>query len=331
MSDSPTESTVTAERVLIDRIVGFVAEQSREAQETLRANLMGLCEKHGSQSVARLIERLLTTGASFTYYPPEPLAKLIHYAVAELAVTPDSGLLDGANLAPVRDRSAVFLSNHLSYSDANLFQILLYRAGWASIADRLTVIAGPKVYSEPMRRFSSLAFGTIKTPQSSTRSSDEAVMSAREVARRALATIEIARERQRAGDALLIFVEGTRSRTASMQRALPAVARYLEGADTLLVPIAVSGSERFVPVGEERVHPTRVSFRIGKPIAADLLSSACASNKRLAMDAVGVAIGRLLPGPYRGVYAESRDGATADTRDELQEARRVSDRAFGSG
>ena len=198
------------------------ASSSAEAQERLRAQVAKLFAAHGEDGAAtRLVHRLLTTGADFAYYPPEPLAKLIHYAVAELAVTAESTLLDPEHLLAARGAPAVFLLNHLSYSDANLFQILMNQAGFSDIADQLTVIAGPKVYSDPMRRFSSLCFGTIKTPQSTARSSEEAVMPVREVARLALETIEIARERQGKGDALLVFVEGTRSRTASMQRALP--------------------------------------------------------------------------------------------------------------
>ena len=39
--------------------------------------------------------------------------------------------------------------------------------------DRLTVVAGPKVYSSLRRRFSSLCFGTIKTAQSNTISTED--------------------------------------------------------------------------------------------------------------------------------------------------------------
>jgi len=59
----------------------------------------------------------------------------------------------------------------------------------------LTVVAGPKVYSSLRRRFSSLCFSTIKTPQSSAVSSEDAVMNAREVARAARQSIDVAHER----------------------------------------------------------------------------------------------------------------------------------------
>ena len=120
---------------------------------------------------------------------------------------------------PCLRQPVVIFANHLSYSDANLLEILLQRFGGAPLADRLTVIAGPKVYSSMKRRFSSLCFGTIKTPQSSALSTEDAVMNAREVARAARLSIDIAHERLGVGDALLVFGEGTRSRSSGMQHA----------------------------------------------------------------------------------------------------------------
>jgi 1-acyl-sn-glycerol-3-phosphate acyltransferase len=255
---------------------------------------------------------LMTTGKDFAYYPPDPLARKIQHAVAEFAVLEDSMLFGAEHLAEVGERPMVLLSNHLSYSDANLLEVLLRKAGCDEVADRLTVVVGPKVYSEPFRRFSSLCFGTIKTPQSSARSSEEAVMPAREVALLARATISIAVERQHLGDAVLVFVEGTRSRNATMQRALQGVARYFEEPERLIVPIAICGTERFVPIGVEQISTTRVTIRVGRSAEAGALSARSGSSRKLRMDAVGVAIARLLPPEYRGVYGDGApDQATA--------------------
>jgi 1-acyl-sn-glycerol-3-phosphate acyltransferase len=324
MSDPPPPSAST-DRAIIDQVVAFAGDRPAADLAKLRVNLEALLQEHGKAAVQHLIERLMTTGDRFAYYPPDILAKRIHYAVAEITMTPESEIVNADRLEAIRTEPVVFLANHLSYSDANLFEILLARAGFAEISNRLTVIAGPKVYSDPMRRFSSLCFGTIKTPQSSALSSDEAVMPVREVARLARETIDIARDRQKKGDALLVFVEGTRSRSASMARTLPAVARYLDEFDGFLVPVGIIGSERFVPVDEERIHPTKVQIRIGKPVAAKTLDDRCEGNRRLTMDAVGVAIGRLLPAEYTGVYAD--DPVTSPEFD-LTDARAVVDDVF---
>lgn len=320
MQDPAPVSVSSAARRLLEQILAFVGEQ-HDQRDDLRARLELLLASEDNQTVGRLIQRLLTTGDEFGYHPPDSLARRIQHEVAKSAVTADSILVGGEHLTEVLGQPLVLLSNHLSYSDANLLEFLLSKAGLSNVADRLTVIAGPKVYSDPYRRFSSLCFGTIKTPQPSARSSEEAVMSTREVARLARETIAIAAERQAAGDALLIFVEGTRSRQGAMQRALQGVTRYFEEPERILVPLGIHGSERLVPVGDERLHPTPVTFRVGRPAKARALVERCGANRSLRMDAIGVAIARLLPPQYRGVYA--------DDLPDHAEAREIADAVFG--
>ena len=120
----------------------------------------------GQQSLMTLVRRLATDGVDWSYYPPDPLARHIHHLLADRILQPDSGLFGREHLAAPADAQVVIFSNHLSYSDANCLEVLLHRAG-SPLADTLTAIAGPKVYSSLKRRFSSLCFGTIKTPQSS--------------------------------------------------------------------------------------------------------------------------------------------------------------------
>src|SRR5207247_7290828 len=121
--------------------------------------------------------------------------------------------------------------------------VLLERAGAGALAARLTAIAGPKVFTSRERRFSSLCFGTIKVAQSAGVSSGEALLNAREVARAARQAIDAASARLAAGDALLLFGEGTRSRTAAMQPMLAGVARYLSRPGTWVLPAALTGPE----------------------------------------------------------------------------------------
>jgi 1-acyl-sn-glycerol-3-phosphate acyltransferase len=207
-------------------------------------------------------------------------------------------------MAAVAGRPVVIFANHLSYSDANLLAVLLQRAGGQELADRLTVIAGPKVYSSLKRRFSSLCFGTIKTPQSSALSSEDAVMNARDVAHAARRSIEIALERLALGDALLVFAEGTRSRTTGMQPMLAGVTRYLDGPDTWILAAGITGTESMFPIGEDKLHRVRiVTRRLSRP-SADALRERAGGDRRLMMDAVGLAIAALLPAEYRAAYGD---------------------------
>lgn len=299
--------------------MGFAGRNGQGSGEGLQARLERCLDSLGPGALATLMGRVFDTGKEWTYYPPDPLAQQIQMALAEFAVAPDSTLRGVDHLAALPS-GCVLLSNHLSYADANLLSVLLMRHGHAQIANRLTVIAGPKVYSDPLRRFSSLCFGTIKTPQSSARSSEDAVMTAREVAKVALETIALSRERLALGDALVIFVEGTRSRTGGMQRALPAITRYFDPPGVPLVPMGITGSEKFLPVGDQQFHVTTIHVRIGRPADAGTLLELSGGNRRLAMDAVGIAISRLLPHSYNGTYGEDSE--------ELAPAREIADRVF---
>lgn len=307
--------------VLVEQLIAFAGDNPPSVVEDLRARLKEVLDEGGRLGIARLMKRLGTTGSDWTYYEKDPLARRIHGVVGNVVLGAESRLEGTEHLQGVRGQPAVFLANHLSYADANVLQVLLDRSGFADVGDRLTVIVGPKVFSDPMRRFSSLCFGTVKMPQSSDRASEEAVMPSKDVARFARDALHVVDERRRAGDILLVFVEGTRSRTAKMQRALAAVARYVEDPSLLLVPIGLAGSERLFPVGEERIHTAKVTVRIGRPGSARALSDGADGKRQLMMDAVGSAIARLLPPEYRGAYA--------DGTPKLAEARTLASAVFG--
>lgn len=155
-------------------------------------------------------------------------------------------------------------------------------------------------------------------PQSSDVSSEEAVLDARQVARAARQSIAVAQGRLAAGDALVLFGEGTRSRSGGLQRMLAAVARYLEVPGTWIVPAGLTGSEALFPV-DGTLQSARVTLTLGRPIRAEALIAA-AGERRVAVDAIGLAIAQLLPPGYHGVYADP--GGMPAARDALQLASR---------
>ena len=298
---------------LLEGIARVLADRSEAQLESFRARVAEILASTPEEVIREALVRFEQTGDEWGYHPPIQLARDLHHALADLSVLPGSELIGALRLAAASASPLIFLSNHLSYADANLFEILLERSGHSAVAQRLTVVAGPKVYSDPFRRLSSLCFGTIKTPQSSARSSGEAVMSAREVARRARQSIQAAETRQKAGDHLLIFVEGSRSRSTSMQHALAAVSRYLDRPTATLVPIGIAGSEDVVRLGDEKLYAAKVQIWIGAPFSGELLLRRCAGRRQLMMDVIGLRIAQLLPAAYRGVY-----GGAASTLDEAR-------------
>jgi 1-acyl-sn-glycerol-3-phosphate acyltransferase len=304
---------------LVGAITAFLAGNDARALQGLRSALEREIDAAGPSALAELGERLANTGND-SFFPHDPLARRIHHMLADRLLEPSSRLTGVEHLAALGGQPVVILANHLSYSDANLLEVLLYRSGAVALADRLTVVAGPKVYSSLRRRFSSLCFGTIKTAQSHAVLAEDGGKNARDVARAARVAIEIAHERLAAGDAVLIFAEGTRSRTCGLQPMLAAVSRYLDDSRAWVLPVGIAGTEALFPIGDREIHPVRITARIGSPVRAAQLERRAAGNRRLMMDAVGVTIAALLPEEYRGVYDEHVAG--------LEEARDIANDLF---
>ncbi len=287
---------------LVDTIVRFVGRERMGDAREIRACVERAIDESGPGAIDSLSARLSRAGTDWAYYPFDPLARRIHHALAGRVLQPEPVVIGAHNLDAVKDTPLVIVANHLSYSDANVVEVVLRNAGASCLADRLTAIAGPKVYSSVTRRFSSLCFGTIKVPQSSERSSEDAVMNPRDLARAARRAIQIAQERVALGEALLIFAEGSRSRTAQMQQFLPGTARYLDVPGTWVLPIGIAGTEKLFPIHGAALHAVPVTMSIGRPMMASDLHERFRRDRRLIMDCIGHAVAGLLPGEYRGAY-----------------------------
>jgi 1-acyl-sn-glycerol-3-phosphate acyltransferase len=85
----------------------------------------------------------------------------------------------------------------------------------------------------------------------------------------AIRSLETAAERLRAGNTLVLFAEGTRSRDGQLQPLKKGAFHLALMAHAPIVPIAIHGSFAVMRPGGLRVHPGRVDVAVGAPIDPD--------------------------------------------------------------
>jgi hypothetical protein len=84
---------------------------------------------------------------------------------------------------------------------------------------------------------------------------------------------------------------------------LAGVARYLDMGDPWVVPAGLVGSEQLFPV-DGSLRSARVLLQFGRPIAAETLRNQAKGDRRVIMDAIGLAVAELVPRPYQGAYVD---------------------------
>lgn len=186
----------------------------------------------------------------------------------------------------------LFISNHLSNADG-------YTLVRALRPKRVRFLAGVKLRETTMTR---LGLEVVETIPIRPNSAD-------------LEAIKRAVEMLRAGQSVVIFPEGGRSRKGALIRAKKGVALIARRAGVPVLPVALTGTERFLPIddtnmGGERAHfgvPITVTF--GPPFRPDsLMVDPTAEDDRQALaDAMMRKVAALLPEKYRGVYGERQD------------------------
>ena len=199
----------------------------------------------------------------------------------------------------------VFVANHVSYSDANVFATAfaenLKNAGFAN---ELTVVAGPKVFSHPVRKFASMHFNSLLIAQSQTVASVPVAYPIRVIARAAAKVVEDIKARVKI---FLVFPEGKRSRDGKMDHFLPGVYRMIDTGDNVLVqPVSILGGEKLLPISDKTLHHSDIRINVGKAeYVQDIVDKIGETQglKLALMDYLGRKVASLHPEELRGAYS----------------------------
>ena len=248
-----------ARKVLPSWLAGHITD--RDTATRVEQALCPLFDGWSDDQVAAQLAHLTRAPEAAEPRYAEPTCRLVTRTWADHIALP--GALSGLDhlRAAVEAGPTIVLCNHLSYIDTTGTDMLLHRAGASDLADRLVALAGPKVHASPFRSYATSCLNTLPTPQSAAvTGASRAEM--RALFRQALASIRMAAELMVEGRILLLYAEGTRSRTGRLQPFLKAVARYLDVPGARVVPMASWGSERIMPIGSEQITPGPMHLHI---------------------------------------------------------------------
>ncbi len=255
----------------------------------IERDLTELIRSFSDSDIASILDAVASIGAERRPYGAHPLIRRAgriwsRYVLAGSTLEGLEHLLAARAAGPT-----VVVCNHRAYIDSNAIDTILYREAPSELADRFVSAAGPKVYEGLFRRLASNSLNTIPVPQTASLG-HAAKVPAIELARQALIAVAQSHEAMKKGQVLLLFPEGSRTRSGRTQPFLPAVFRYFKLPNTRVVPAALTGTDQVMPVGTRGVHPGPCALRFGSAITVKSKGEA-----RDALEHVERVVSELLP------------------------------------
>ena len=216
------------------------------------------------------------------------LYQVLHRVVPPVAKAVWRPSVSGLEHVP-RSGPVILASNHLSFADSMVIPVVVpRRVAFLAKSDYFT---GTGVRGALVRAWFT-GMGMLPVDRDDTRA--------------AIASLDIALEVLRRGEAFGIYPEGTRSRDGRLYRGRTGVAHLALTAGAPVVPVGLVGTERLQPVGARLPRVVPVSVRFGAPIevAGRFDGVPLGRARRELTDEVMAAIGQLSGQVPAGTYNE---------------------------
>ncbi len=219
---------------------------------------------------------------------PKPLARFVSKAVVKRYINKFANLqINGSENIENLTEPVLFICNHLSNSDGLILSMILKQVD-------PTFVSGVKLSDDIVTK---IGMNAVKTTNIKPNSAD-------------LSGVKKIVSLVKQGESILIFPEGTRSRTGSLIAAKKGVYLISKLTKVNIVPIGLVGTEKLLPINNEG-NMSKESFRyadvtinIGMPFS--LPTNENKQNKAefeaYCITQMMKKIAGLLPEEYRGVY-----------------------------
>lgn len=207
--------------------------------------------------------------------------KASHHLLTKYA---DLEITGTENLSERIGKPTIFIANHLSNIDGIVLNKVLEK-------HNVTFIAGKKLKENP---FTSVFLRIVKHILINPNSAD------RNAIKKALAVLK-------KGESILIFPEGTRSRTSSMIKGKKGFLLLARLSKAEIVPIALEGTEKMLPInpndmGMETPSHAKVWVKIGRPFQLEPKHHDTDDGDEECVDMAMRKIAEMLNPEYQGVY-----------------------------
>lgn len=221
-------------------------------------------------------------------YLPDNVVKFLSRGIVELIINKyaEIEVRGRENLKGVK-RPVIFICNHLSNSDGLILNRVLKD-------EKVTFVAGIKLSNNPV---TNIGINAVRTIQIRPNTADKEALSK---------VVKAVKE----GNNVMIFPEGTRSRTGSLIQAKKGILLIARLTKAPIIPLGIWGTENLLSInqsgemGSEKFRHAKVNLNIGKQFNMPEIQEEEDRHQyeERSLTSLMKAIAELLPEDYRGVY-----------------------------